>query len=122
VKLIANGPIMLAVVIISFEVLRASYAGMYGNFMHSHGHHFSIGTKTVITFTKVIHRSPFVSNPLKYQKAHAFLLAKKCVGFEVLTAVVMNSTIFWDIMPCSPLSVNRRFGGTYYLHLQGRKK
>jgi hypothetical protein len=25
------------------------------------------------------------------------------VGFEVLTVVVMKSTIFWDIMPCSPL-------------------
>jgi hypothetical protein len=30
-------------------------------------------------------------------------------------------TIFWDITPCSPLKVNRRFGGTYRLHLQGRK-
>jgi hypothetical protein len=43
------------------------------------------------------------------------------VGFEVLTAVVMKSTIFWDIMPCSLLSVIRRFGGTYRLHLQGQK-
>jgi hypothetical protein len=42
-------------------------------------------------------------------------------GSEVLTAVVMKSIIFWDITPCSPLSVNRRFGGTYRLHLQGRK-
>jgi hypothetical protein len=41
------------------------------------------------------------------------------VGFEVLTAVVMKSTIFWDITSCCPLSVNRRFGGTYRLHLQG---
>jgi hypothetical protein len=24
--------------------------------------------------------------------------------------------------PCSPLSSNRRFGGTYRLHLQGRRK
>jgi hypothetical protein len=24
-------------------------------------------------------------------------------GFEVLTAVVMKSTVFWDITPCSPL-------------------
>jgi hypothetical protein len=44
-----------------------------------------------------------------------------CVGFEVLTAVVTNSTIFWHITPCSPLSVNRRFGGKYRLHLQSRK-
>jgi hypothetical protein len=43
------------------------------------------------------------------------------VGFEVFTAVVMKSSIFWDIMPCSPLSVRRCFGGTYRLNLQGRK-
>jgi hypothetical protein len=40
------------------------------------------------------------------------------VGFEVYTAVIMKSIIFWDISPCSPLSVNRRFGGTYRLHLR----
>jgi hypothetical protein len=43
------------------------------------------------------------------------------VGFEVLTAVVMKSTIFWDIMPCSPLKVDQRFRGTYHLHFQGRR-
>jgi hypothetical protein len=36
---------------------------------------------------------------------------------EVLTAVVLNNTIFWDITPCSPLKVNRSFGGTYLLHI-----
>jgi hypothetical protein len=30
------------------------------------------------------------------------------VGFEVLTPVVMKSSVFWDITPCSPLKVNRR--------------
>jgi hypothetical protein len=44
------------------------------------------------------------------------------VGFEVLTAVVIKSTIFRDITPCSPLRVNQRFAGTYRLHLQGRKR
>jgi hypothetical protein len=37
----------------------------------------------------------------------------KCMisaGFEVLTAVVMESSIFRDIMPCSPMNVNRFFG------------
>jgi hypothetical protein len=33
-------------------------------------------------------------------------------GFQVLTAVVMKSTIFWHITPCSTLKVSRRFGGT----------
>jgi hypothetical protein len=39
-------------------------------------------------------------------------------GFEVLTAVVIKSTIFWDITPCSQLKVNRRLGGKYRLHLR----
>jgi hypothetical protein len=39
------------------------------------------------------------------------------VGFEVLTAVVMKYTI----LSCSPLRVNRRFGRTCRLHLQGKK-
>jgi hypothetical protein len=43
------------------------------------------------------------------------------VGFEVLTAVVIKSTILWDITPCSPLSVNRRFGETYRLNLKCEK-
>jgi hypothetical protein len=34
----------------------------------------------------------------------------------------LKSTIFWSITPCSPLSVNRRFGATYRLHLQGLQK
>jgi hypothetical protein len=33
------------------------------------------------------------------------------VGFEVLTVVVINIAIVWDIAPCSPF-VNRRFGET----------
>jgi hypothetical protein len=36
---------------------------------------------------------------------------KDLVGFEVLTAVVMKNTIFWDITSCSTLKVNRCFGG-----------
>jgi hypothetical protein len=43
------------------------------------------------------------------------------VGFEVLTAVVVKNTIFWDITPCSPLNASRCFGITYRLNLQGRR-
>jgi hypothetical protein len=42
------------------------------------------------------------------------------VRFEALTAAVMKSSIFWDIMTRSPLKVNRSFRGTYRLHLQSR--
>jgi hypothetical protein len=40
---------------------------------------------------------------------------------EVLTAVVMKSTVFWGITLCNPLKANRRFGGTCRLHIQGRR-
>jgi hypothetical protein len=32
------------------------------------------------------------------------------IGFEVLTAVAMKSSIFWDITLCSPLKVSQHFG------------
>jgi hypothetical protein len=35
--------------------------------------------------------------------------------------VVMNSSVFWETTPCSPLRVNRNFGGTCRLHLQVRR-
>jgi hypothetical protein len=38
-----------------------------------------------------------------------------------LRSVVMKISIFWDITPCSLVKVNRHFGGTYCLHLQGRR-
>jgi hypothetical protein len=31
----------------------------------------------------------------------------------------MKNAVFWDVAPCG-FCVNRRFGGTYRLHLQGR--
>jgi hypothetical protein len=34
----------------------------------------------------------------------------------------LKSIIFWDMTPCSLLRCNLRFGGTYRLHLQGRRK
>jgi hypothetical protein len=37
-------------------------------------------------------------------------------GFEVLTAMVMTITIFWD----SPFKINWRLGGIYRLNIQGR--
>jgi hypothetical protein len=31
-----------------------------------------------------------------------------------------NSSVFWVIMPCSPLKVDRRFGGIFPKYLQDR--
>jgi hypothetical protein len=35
-------------------------------------------------------------------------------------AITVKNAVFWDVAPCRSC-VNRRFGGTYPLHLQGRK-
>jgi hypothetical protein len=43
----------------------------------------------------------------------------KKVRFEVIMAMSMKKVIFWDLVPCN-CGWNRRFGGTYHLHLQGR--
>jgi hypothetical protein len=53
-------------------------------------------------------------------KPHILIEHVSLVGSEVPTAVVLKITIFWDISQCSPY-MNRCFGGTYHLHLQGRK-
>jgi hypothetical protein len=38
---------------------------------------------------------------------------------EILTAVVMKTSIFKDITPCSAVNINRRFGGTSRLTFSG---
>jgi hypothetical protein len=43
------------------------------------------------------------------------------VGFEVVTSVVIKSCIFWEIIPCSPLKVGRRFRGARRLCLHVRR-
>jgi hypothetical protein len=42
------------------------------------------------------------------------------MGFELLTAMVTKSSIFWDITSCSPLKANGRFGGTCHLQHKDR--
>jgi hypothetical protein len=62
--------------------------------------------KIISMNSNALHPSPF---PL------LIALFKGCVlnlsvGSEVFTLVVMKSTIFWDLTPCSPLKVSQHFG------------
>jgi hypothetical protein len=34
------------------------------------------------------------------------------LGVEVFRAVAMKNSVFWDITPCSPLNIYRRFEGS----------
>jgi hypothetical protein len=40
------------------------------------------------------------------------------VTFQGLTAAIMKITVFWDVVPCSLVEIDRRFRGTYCLHHQ----
>jgi hypothetical protein len=42
------------------------------------------------------------------------------VGFEVFMAVTMKNAVFSHVAPCEFI-INRRFGGTCRLYLQGRR-
>jgi hypothetical protein len=50
---------------------------------------------------------------------HKSISLELALTFEVLTALVMNVAICWDVALCRPCE-NRRFEGTYRLHLQDR--
>jgi hypothetical protein len=43
-----------------------------------------------------------------------------CVRFVVFMVVTVKNAVFWDMVPCR-YCVNQHFGGTYHLHLQGKK-
>jgi hypothetical protein len=42
------------------------------------------------------------------------------IMFNTMT-LIWRVLIFWDIMPCGPLKANRRFGGKFHFHLQGKR-
>jgi hypothetical protein len=42
-----------------------------------------------------------------------------CLGFEVLTAVVMKSSVVWDKKLCSPLKVSLTFQRTCFNFWEG---
>jgi hypothetical protein len=48
------------------------------------------------------------------------LIALRCLCHSCSGDIHLTSYVFWDITLYSPVKVNRRFGGTYCLHLQGR--
>jgi hypothetical protein len=43
---------------------------------------------------------------------HIKQIKPRVIGFKVLTAVVMYSSMVWEITPCITVKFNRRFGGT----------
>jgi hypothetical protein len=45
-----------------------------------------------------------------------------CLGFVVLTAEIVKSSVFCYVTPCRPFKLILHFGGARRLRLQGRRK
>jgi hypothetical protein len=69
---------------------------------------FHVHTKKAFQVQRLFLRSPLLwyGNGLEISWETAAIAH---VRFEILTAVVMKSTIFWNITPCSPLKVKPTF-------------
>jgi hypothetical protein len=76
----------------------------------------SVKTKTVLDDTRLIlqvktcHHSPYAV----YLRQSGF-----ASRYRVSTNIILKKAVFWDVAQCRS-GVNRRFGGTYRLHLQDR--
>jgi hypothetical protein len=55
------------------------------------------------------------SKKLAWSRQQAKLYTVRVIYFVCIFYKIMNSVIFWDIMPYSPLKVNWCFGGTYWI-------
>jgi hypothetical protein len=69
---------------------------------------------------RLLYPGPSCTLP-KYNITNSVKLAKDItnlkiyVGFEVLSAVSMRNSVFWDTTLCSSLKVDRHFGGIIFL-------
>jgi hypothetical protein len=58
--------------------------------------------------------------PDRLQYQFMVTYAETNIRFDILTPVLINSIILWDITSCSSLKVNRRFGGIHHCHILSR--
>jgi hypothetical protein len=84
--------------------------------------YISVFQESVDRFSTLLHLRPFGQFVESRGRPTSKCKNNSCpVESEVLAVVVMKSSVFWDMTPCSPLKVNRCFGGICRLNLQGRK-
>jgi hypothetical protein len=48
------------------------------------------------------------------------VIVTMCMSKALNGKMELRSAVFWVVAPCESCK-NRHFGGTYFLHLQGRK-
>jgi hypothetical protein len=55
--------------------------------------------------------------PKSYLEELCFFTVNHLRTFQVLTAASMNMTVFWDVVPCSLVEIDRRFRGAYCIQI-----
>jgi hypothetical protein len=78
----------------------------------------SIFTAEDMVLCYIVSKFMWVLHHIDWPEEHRFFFYY--VGFEVLTPVLMKSSVFWHITPCSPLKMNRRFGETPSSHSKNK--
>jgi hypothetical protein len=86
-----------------------------------HSHHLVSSSRMWLYLHSII-RSQLITiqNCFHVSQALHNVTAHWHYGFEAFTAVVTHGSTFWEVMPCSALTVNWRFGVIFRLHLQDR--
>jgi hypothetical protein len=64
-----------------------------------------------------LHKQQLFQEIPKYQHVEWLVVRRQ----EFLIEVSLKVTIFWDVVPCTPLERYQCFGITYRLHHQGRR-
>jgi hypothetical protein len=85
----------------------------------------SLSSSDLKTFRPYESSLIFLLSIIQYHNIHTdvayFLHIGIFVGFEIFTALTMKTAVILDVEPCRSYELNLRFGGTYRLHLNGRK-
>jgi hypothetical protein len=102
------------------------YLSIYMEWMEKCRFHTVYGDELFVSFLRLSSRilnSTFIKTTIVFNPSTLTIKFQSHLTRSVIEEGQNDKqiSIFWNITPCSPSSVNRRFGGTYCLHLQGRK-
>jgi hypothetical protein len=75
----------------------------------------SRGLKNYFAPCSYIYVRDVMDNWMQFQ----YIKLDALTGIDVFPPVVMKTSIFWHITPCSPVKFNRHCEGIYYVHVKG---
>jgi hypothetical protein len=77
------------------------------------------GVVSVISGNQRSHKTTRPSSTVLTDATIDWIYIKVKLRYQVLTETSMNVAVFWNVALCSLVDIDRRFRGSYCLHLQG---